>query len=193
MPPDDDDVAEELSDIVVEGTSAGRSVVIQLTGTYEAVSVLIDPALVDPAEVATLEDALLAALRDALSQVAELQEELADGIEGEDIDLSSLLGKLGGLAGFGGLGLPDLGDLRNPEDLIAGLSGALGSLPGGLSDIMAGLGLARDTSSKESSAGAGAAGAEDERRTEGRTDAVGEHGAGEPEPEDSDDPGTCEP
>ncbi|MGO8876014.1 MAG: YbaB/EbfC family nucleoid-associated protein [Acidimicrobiales bacterium] len=144
-----DDVAQEASDVIVQGSSAGGSVVVQLTGGLEAVSIRIDPALVDPSDVAMLEDAVLAALRDGLAQVVELQSELADELESTEIDLSSLLGKLGGLASFGGLGLPDLGDLGNPEDLIAGLTGALGnlpaslggSLPAGLNDIMAGLGL----------------------------------------------------
>lgn len=146
-----EEVAEEAADIIVEGTSAGGSVVIQLTGAFEAVAVRINPSLVDPTDVAMLEDAVLAALRDGLAQVAELQEEFAEEIEDDEIDLSALLGKLGGLANFGALGLPDLGNLAgNPEDLIAGLTGALGSLsgglgggglPGGLSDLMAGLGF----------------------------------------------------
>lgn len=144
-----DDVAQEASDVIVQGSSAGGSVVVQLTAALEAVSIRIDPALVDPGDIGLLEDAVLAALRDALTQVVELQSELADELEGTEIDLSGLLGKLGGLASFGGLGLPDLGDLGNPEDLIAGLTGALGnlpaslggSLPAGLSDMMAGLGL----------------------------------------------------
>jgi DNA-binding YbaB/EbfC family protein len=146
-----EEAAEEVADIIVEGTSAGGSVVVQLTGALEAVGVRIDPSLVDPTDVAMLEDAVLAALRDGLAQVVELQEEFAEEIEDDEIDLSALLGKLGGLANFGALGLPDLGNLAgNPEDLIAGLTGALGSLsggfpggglPGGLSDLMAGLGF----------------------------------------------------
>jgi nucleoid-associated protein EbfC len=144
-----DEAVEEAADVIVQGSSAGGSVVIQLTGALEAVSVHIDPALVDPADVGMLEDALLAALRDGLSHVVEVQEQLAGELESPEIDLSGLLGKLGGLTSFGGLGLPDLGDLGNPEDLIAGLTGALGNLsgglgsafPSGLSDIMSGLGL----------------------------------------------------
>jgi hypothetical protein len=154
-----EEVAEEVADIIVEGTSAGGSVVIQLTGALDAVGVRIDPSLVDPTDVAMLEDAVLAALRDGLAQVVELQEEFAEEIEDDEIDLSALLGKLGGLANFGALGLPDLGNLAgSPEDLIAGLTGALGSLsgglaggglPGGLSDLMAGLGLPPGTAEVE--------------------------------------------
>ena len=156
-----DDAAVEASDTIVEGSSAGGSIVIQLTGALDALSVHIDPGLVDPNDVGMLEDAVLAALRDALAQVVELRTELAGELESTEMDFSGLLGQLGGLASFGGLGLPDLGDLGNPEDLIAGLSGALGILPGGiggsfpagLSDMMAGLGLGGRNTPVEPSAG----------------------------------------
>lgn len=130
-----DDASEDISDVVVEGSSAGGAVVIRLTGGYEAVSVEIDSLLVDPSETALLEDAVLAALRDALEQVAEVQEELGGELESTEVDLSSLLGKLGGLADFAGLGLGNLGNLGSPEDLIAGLGGALGGLSGALGGL----------------------------------------------------------
>lgn len=144
------DVADEAAEVVIEGSSAGGSVIVQLTGSLEAVSVRIDPQLVDAAEVAMLEDAVLAALRDALAQAVEFREELEEELEDTGVDLSSLIGRLGGQ--LGALGLPDLGGATSPQDLIAGLTGALGSLPGGfggsvggalpnLSDLMAGLGL----------------------------------------------------
>jgi len=146
-----DDIVEEASSIIVEGTAAGGAVVVNITGALEAVAVQIDPALVDPSDVAMLEDAVLAALRDALAQVRVLQRELAGTLEDAEVDLSTLLGNLGNLGNLGGLGLPDFGNLANPEDLLAGLSGALANLTGGagfgavgglegLSDLMAGLG-----------------------------------------------------
>ncbi len=143
-----DDASEDVSDVVVEGSSAGGAVVIKLTGGYEAVSVEIDSHLVDPSETALLEDAVLAALRDALDQVAAVHEELGGELESTEPDLSSLLAKLGGLADFAGLDLGSLGSLGNlgnlgslaalgnlgrPEDFIAGLSGALGGLSGDFS------------------------------------------------------------
>jgi nucleoid-associated protein EbfC len=123
---------EEASETIVEGTAAGRSVIVRLTGGLDAVSVTIAPALVDPADVETLEDAVLAALRDALDQALDLRRQVADDIEETQVDLSQILGQLGGLPGFGGLGLPDLGNLPSPEDLIAGLAGVLGDLSGGM-------------------------------------------------------------
>jgi DNA-binding YbaB/EbfC family protein len=157
-----DDIAEAASSTIVEGTAAGGAVVVNLTGALEAVAVHIDPALVDPGDVAMLEDAVLAALRDALAQARIVQEDLAEAMEETELDLSALLGNLGNLANLGGLGLPDFGSLGNPEDLIAGLSGALGNLAGGpgglsgLSDLMGGLGMA----SSVSLGGDGGAGAE---------------------------------
>src|ERR1039458_3209189 len=65
-----DDVTEEASDTIVEGSSAGGSVVVQLTGALDAVSIHIDPALVDPTDVGPLEGAVLAPPRDAPSRVA---------------------------------------------------------------------------------------------------------------------------
>jgi hypothetical protein len=164
-----DEIAEEASSTIVEGRAAGGSVVIGLTGALEAVAVHIDPTLVDPDDVAMLEDAVLAALRDGLGQVRELQRDLAGALDETEIDLSALLGNLGNLANLGGLGLPDLGSLTNPEDLIAGLGGALGSITGsqggfgGLSDLLGGLGLPhsfKDEVGAESGESASAAGVE---------------------------------
>ena len=58
---------------VVEGSSAGGAVVVRLTGALEAESVHIDASLADLADPSLLEDAVLAALRDALGQVVELR------------------------------------------------------------------------------------------------------------------------
>ena len=101
-----DDIAEEASSIIVEGTAAGGSVAVSISGALEAVAVRIDPALVDPDDVAMLEDAVLAALRDALSQVRVVQQDLEEALEDTELDLSALLGNLGNLANLGGLGLP---------------------------------------------------------------------------------------
>jgi DNA-binding YbaB/EbfC family protein len=146
-----DDLAERASSIIVEGTAAGGSVAVSITASLEAVAVHIDPNLVDPADVTMLEDAVLAALRDALAQVRVVQQDLEGAFEDTELDLSAILGNLGNLANLGGLGLPDFGSLGNPEDLIAGLSGALGNLAGGpggfsgLTDLMGGLGLSSNS------------------------------------------------
>ncbi|HEV8231686.1 MAG TPA: YbaB/EbfC family nucleoid-associated protein [Thermoanaerobaculia bacterium] len=64
-------VQAELSALRVEGSAGGGLVRIEMTGTKEVLSVRIDPSTVDPADVETLQDLVLAALRDAARQVDE--------------------------------------------------------------------------------------------------------------------------
>jgi len=120
---------EEAQSAVFQGSAAGGAVVIEVSGGFEPLSVHIDPALVDPLDVGMLEDAVLAALRDVLEQVVDQQSELAG--EAAEADLSALLGSLGKLPMLGGLGLPDFGNISSPEELIAGLGGALGGVLSG--------------------------------------------------------------
>ncbi len=75
----------------VEGSAAGGLVTVTLTGGGEAVAVGIDPEVVDPDDVELLEDLVLAALRDALAKVQELQQQAVGGLG------------LGGMGGLGGL------------------------------------------------------------------------------------------
>jgi hypothetical protein len=64
-------VQAELAALRVEGSAGGGLVRIEMTGTKEVLSVRIDPSTVDPADVETLQDLVLAALRDAARQVDE--------------------------------------------------------------------------------------------------------------------------
>jgi hypothetical protein len=87
---------EEARETVVEGRAGGRSVRVSMTGGGEVTAVRIEPEVVDPNDVEMLEDLVLAALRDAMHQVQELQSGALGG-----------LGDLGDLGGLGGLmGLP---------------------------------------------------------------------------------------
>ena len=70
---------------------------VEVTGGGEFQSVTIDPEVVDPADVEMLEDLVLAAVRDAMSQVSEGYEDAVGGFELPD--LGSLGGALGGLLG----------------------------------------------------------------------------------------------
>lgn len=109
-----------IHDAVVEGSAAGGAVVISLTGDYGAVAVRIDPALIDPADPAMLEDGVLAALRDALERVDELRASVegqsearfAEGIDlGElaaNLDVESLLGGIDIAGLMGSLGVPQM-------------------------------------------------------------------------------------
>jgi nucleoid-associated protein EbfC len=64
-------VQAELSAMRLEGSAGGGLVRIEMSGEKEVLSVKIDPSVIDPADVETLQDLVLAALRDAARQVDE--------------------------------------------------------------------------------------------------------------------------
>jgi DNA-binding YbaB/EbfC family protein len=59
----------------VEGVAGGGAVRIRATGTGEALSVSIAAEVVDPADVAMLEDLVLAAMHDMNERLREIQRE----------------------------------------------------------------------------------------------------------------------
>jgi hypothetical protein len=60
---------QELSAMKVEASSGGGMVKIEMSGKKEILSVVIDKAAVDPNDVETLQDLVLAALREASRMV----------------------------------------------------------------------------------------------------------------------------
>lgn len=64
-------VQAELEALRVQGTSGGGLVRVEMSGSKDVLSVGIDASAVDPADVETLQDLVLAALRDAARQVDE--------------------------------------------------------------------------------------------------------------------------
>lgn len=66
---------EDLKLVAIEGTSGGGAVKITCNGQAEFIAVKIQPEAVDPNDVETLEDLVLAAIKDA-SQKA--QQAIAD-------------------------------------------------------------------------------------------------------------------
>lgn len=72
----------QLADETVEGSAGGGAVTVVMTGTQEARSVRISPDAVDPADVETLQDLVLAATRDALAKSKELASAKLGGITG---------------------------------------------------------------------------------------------------------------
>jgi DNA-binding YbaB/EbfC family protein len=81
----------ELAAAEVTGSAGGALVTVLMTGLGEVKSVRIDPKAVDPEDVETLEDLVLAAVRNA----AEEQRELTEA------KMGPVTGGLGG-----GLGIP---------------------------------------------------------------------------------------
>ncbi len=84
---------EELDHAEVTGSAGGGLVTATMTGSGELTAVTIAPAAVDPDDLETLQDLVVAAVRDASRAAAELT---ADR-------MGPLTGGLGG-----GLGLPGL-------------------------------------------------------------------------------------
>ena len=65
-------VQEELKSESVEASAGGGMVKVTMTGDLQVKSVSIDPAAVDPDDVAMLEDIVAAATNEALRQAQEL-------------------------------------------------------------------------------------------------------------------------
>jgi DNA-binding YbaB/EbfC family protein len=85
-----------LAETRVTGTAGGGLVTVTVLGNGEVESVKIDPKAVDPDDVETLEDLVLAALHNAAEQARQLTE----------AKMGPLAAGLGGLGG--GLGLPGM-------------------------------------------------------------------------------------
>jgi nucleoid-associated protein EbfC len=82
----------ELAETEVEGTAGGGLVTAKVTGAGELLSITVDPKVVDPEDVETLQDLVVAAVRDANHNAQQLASE-----------------KLGPLTGgMSGLGIPGL-------------------------------------------------------------------------------------
>ena len=67
---------------VVEGQAGGGVVKVRVTGGREFQSVVIQPAAVDPDDVEMLQDLVLAAVRDAMAKVDELNSAALGGFSG---------------------------------------------------------------------------------------------------------------
>ena len=85
---------EELAAAEVHGSAGGGLVTATVSGAGEVLSLRIDPTVVDLTDVDTLQDLVVAAIRDASRQAADLQAER----------MGPLTGGLGGSLGLPGPG-----------------------------------------------------------------------------------------
>jgi DNA-binding YbaB/EbfC family protein len=84
---------EELAKVEVEGSAGGGLVRATLTGSGELTAVVIDPKVVDPDDVETLQDLVVAAIRDGKRVADELTEKT----------MGPLTGGMGGSLGLPGM------------------------------------------------------------------------------------------
>ncbi len=75
-------VQGELEELKVDGSAGGGVVQAVVTGKQELVSVTIDPAAVDPADVDMLQDLVVAAVNDALRASRQIGEEKMAAVTG---------------------------------------------------------------------------------------------------------------
>jgi DNA-binding YbaB/EbfC family protein len=85
-------IQAELAETTVEGSAGGGVVRATVTGKQELVSVVIEPDVVDPADVEMLQDLVTAAVNEALDASRRLAEQKMGAI-------TAMTGGLGGLLG----------------------------------------------------------------------------------------------
>ncbi len=87
---------EALANTTVDATVGGGVVKATVTGEGDLRAISIDPSVVDPLDVETLEDLVVAAVVEATRQAKQLQQQKLGAATG-GLDLDSMLGGLGGL------------------------------------------------------------------------------------------------
>lgn len=66
---------EELANKIVEGTSGGGMIKVEMNGKNQLVSLNIDKEVVDPDDIEMLEDLVIAAVNEAQDKIAKSSEE----------------------------------------------------------------------------------------------------------------------
>jgi len=65
----------ELAETLIESTSGGGMVSVEMSGAYELLNLKIKPEAVDPDDIEMTEDLVIAAINEAITQVTKLREE----------------------------------------------------------------------------------------------------------------------
>ena len=73
---------EEIAAATVQGSAGGGVVTVTMTGDQELRDVIIKPEAVDPDDVETLQDLVLAAVNDALQRSKDLQAQRLSEVTG---------------------------------------------------------------------------------------------------------------
>ena len=97
---------EALKDEKVEASAGGGMVKVTATGDMRIEAIHLEPDAVDPDDVEMLQDLVLAAVNQALTQAEEIAAKKMEGLTGGGFDPASALESLGLGGGLGGLGGP---------------------------------------------------------------------------------------
>lgn len=73
---------EELANTAVEGTAGGGAVKVTMNGHRELQDLVISPEAVDPDDVETLQEMIVAAFKDATKKAQDLSESKLGGLTG---------------------------------------------------------------------------------------------------------------
>ena len=65
----------DLAETLIEASSGGGMVTVEMSGAYELLNLKIKQEVVDPDDVEMLEDLCIAAINEAINQVAQLRSE----------------------------------------------------------------------------------------------------------------------
>lgn len=65
----------DLAETLIESSSGGGMVAVEFSGAYELLNLKIKPEAIDPDDPEMLEDLVIAAINEALTQVTKLREE----------------------------------------------------------------------------------------------------------------------
>jgi len=65
----------ELAETLIEASSGGGMVSVEMSGAYELLNLKIKPEAVDPDDIEMTEDLVIAAINEALNQVTKLRDE----------------------------------------------------------------------------------------------------------------------
>ena len=94
---------EKLKEERVEASAGGGMVKVTATGDMRIEAIHLEPDAVDPEDVEMLQDLVLAAVNQALTQAEEIAAKQMEGVTGGGFDPASALESLG-MGGLGGLG-----------------------------------------------------------------------------------------
>ena len=73
---------DEIQNATVEGAAAGGAVKVTMSGDFKVTKIALDKSVVDPDDVETLEDVIVAALNDARAKAEEFSAKRMSSVTG---------------------------------------------------------------------------------------------------------------